>query len=100
MKGMAWRIQWNRSVESHPFPKPTCLHKAAPPELLQGQEDSMKCPLLCKSEGPTPRGKGWKNLLLGIFEEVGLPFLQVVFTWQAAALNRPDACAWGGHNRT
>ena len=51
MKGMAWRIQWNRSVESHPFPKPTCLHKAAPQELLQGQEDSMKCPLLCKSEG-------------------------------------------------
>ena len=100
MKGMAWRIQWNRSVESDPFPKPTCLRKTAPQELLQGQDDSKKWPLLCKSEGPTPWGKGWKNLLLGIFEEVGLPFLRVVFTWQAAALNRPDACAWGGHNRT
>ena len=97
---MAWRIHWNRSVESDPFPKPTCLRKTAPQELLQRQDDSKKWPLLCKSEGLTPWRKGWKNLLLGIFEEVGLPFLQVVFTWQAAALNRPDACAWGGHNRT
>jgi len=80
MKGMAWRIQWNRSVESHPFPKTTCLRKAAPQELLQGQEDSMKCPLLCKSVGPTPHGKSPKNLLLGILEEVGSPFLQVVLT--------------------